>query len=112
MRSAAPILPALDLILEEDAVKGHRSGHASRVADAYASVIQWPLDVRGGVVFGPNAPTAGPPPFAVFGLSPTTVYGLPGVCRIVRLDPLAVPRKVPVAPFDVAGVKIRRKDSF
>jgi hypothetical protein len=30
-------------------------------------------------VFGPNAPTAGSPPYAVFQLTPTTVFGLPGI---------------------------------
>lgn len=29
--------------------------------------------------FGPNAPTAGPPPYAFFELIPTTVTGLPGL---------------------------------
>jgi hypothetical protein len=39
----------------------------------------WPLEVRDGGVFGPNAPTAGPPPYAVYALMPTTVFGLPGI---------------------------------
>jgi hypothetical protein len=38
----------------------------------------WPLEVRDGV-FGPNAPTAGPPPYAVYELRPRRVIGLPGI---------------------------------
>ena len=50
-----------------------------RVADAYSSTLQWPLEIRDGAIFGPNAPTAGPPPYALFELTPTTVFGLPGI---------------------------------
>jgi hypothetical protein len=50
-----------------------------RVADAYGSTMGWPLEVRHGGVFGPNAPTAGPPHYAVYELRPTTVAGLPGI---------------------------------
>ena len=44
-------------------------------------VPRWarPLEVRDGSVFGPNAPTARPPPYAVYALMPTTVFGLPGI---------------------------------
>ena len=49
------------------------------MTEAYGSTMQWPLEVDGGGVVGPNAPTAGPPPYAVFELTPTTVVGLPGI---------------------------------
>ena len=49
------------------------------VADAYKVTMQWPLTVRDGAVLGPSAPTAGPPPYAVYELTPTTVFGLPGI---------------------------------
>jgi hypothetical protein len=39
----------------------------------------WPLEVRDGAVYGPNAPTAGPPPYAVYELVPEKVIGLPGI---------------------------------
>jgi hypothetical protein len=50
-----------------------------RVADAYPSMLHWPLEGRDRAVFGPNAPTAGPPSYAAFEVKPTTVVGLPGI---------------------------------
>lgn len=75
--STAP--PALDVIVEGDALTVTDEAKVKRVADAFASTMQWPLEVRGGAVLGPNAPTAGPPPYAVFELTRRTVFGLPGV---------------------------------
>ncbi len=72
-------LPALDLAIEGEATKVTDETMLRRVVAAYGSELRWPLELREGVVFGPNAPTAGPPPYAVFELAPTTVYGLPGV---------------------------------
>ena len=72
-------LPALDLAIEGEAAKVTDETTLRRVVAAYGSELRWPLELREGVVFGPSAPTAGPPPYAVFELVPTTVYGLPGV---------------------------------
>ena len=77
--TSSTALPALDLILEGDARKVADEATLQRVADAYGSTMGWPLEVRDGAVFGPNAPTAGPPPYAVYELMPTTVFGLPGI---------------------------------
>jgi len=41
--------------------------------------MNWQFAVRDGAVFGANAPTAGPRPYAVFEVKPSTVYGLPGL---------------------------------
>jgi Pyridoxamine 5'-phosphate oxidase len=72
-------IPALDLVVEGTATKLTGGADLRRVAEAYGSRMGWPLEVRDGAVFGPSAPTAGPPPYAVFELTPTTVFGLPGV---------------------------------
>lgn len=72
-------LPALDVIVEGDAVKVIDETKVRRVADAYATMLHWPLIVQDGRVVGDGAPTAGPPPYAVFELRPTTVFGLPGI---------------------------------
>ena len=77
--ASSTTLPALDLILEGDARQVTDEARLQRVADAYGSTMGWPLEVRDGGVFGPNAPTAGPPPYAVYELTPTTVFGLPGI---------------------------------
>ncbi len=79
LTASSRALPALDVIAEGDARKVTDEARVQRVADAYTSTLHWPLTVRDGVVFGPNAPTAGPPPYAVFELTPTTVFGLPGI---------------------------------
>jgi hypothetical protein len=77
--TSSTTLPALDLILEGEARKVSDEATLQRVAGAYGSTMGWPLEVRDGAVVGPNAPTAGPPPYAVYELRPTTVFGLPGI---------------------------------
>jgi Pyridoxamine 5'-phosphate oxidase len=77
--ASSQILPALDIVLEGDAVRVTDDAKIQRVADAYSSMLHWPLEGRDGAVFGPNAPTAGPPPYAVFDVAPTAVVGLPGI---------------------------------
>jgi nitroimidazol reductase NimA-like FMN-containing flavoprotein (pyridoxamine 5'-phosphate oxidase superfamily) len=77
--ASSKTLPALDVVIEGDAVKVTDQAKLRRVTEAYGSTMQWPLEVDGGGVVGPNAPTAGPPPYAVFELTPTTVVGLPGI---------------------------------
>jgi Pyridoxamine 5'-phosphate oxidase len=51
-------LPALDVIIEGDAVKVTDHHKVQQVVDAYASRLHWPLTVGDGGVFGPNAPTS------------------------------------------------------
>jgi hypothetical protein len=72
-------LPALDIILEGEARKVSDDATLHHVVAAYGSQMSWPLEVGDGHVFGPNAPTAGPPPYAVYALVPTTAVGLPGI---------------------------------
>jgi hypothetical protein len=72
-------LPALDISAEGSATRVADEATLRRVVDAYGSELHWPLELRDGRVDGPNAPTAGPPPYAVWALTPATVFGLPGV---------------------------------
>lgn len=72
-------LPSLDVILEGEAHKVTGDATLRRLVDAYGSRLNWPLELREGEIFGPNAPSAGPPPYAFFELVPTTVTGLPGL---------------------------------
>ncbi len=58
-------LPALDLVVEGKVVRVTDNAKLQRVATGYSTELHWPLTVRGDGVFGPNAPTAGPPPYAV-----------------------------------------------
>ena len=57
--ASSTTLPALGLILEGEARQGTDDAGLQRVAEAYGSTMGWPLEVRDGAVFGPNAPTAG-----------------------------------------------------
>jgi hypothetical protein len=72
-------LPSLDIFIEGDARKVTAEAELQTVVDAYGSRMGWPIEVSDGGVVGPNAPTAGPPPYAVYELTPITVFGLPGV---------------------------------
>jgi pyridoxamine 5'-phosphate oxidase-like protein len=71
-------VPAIDIVLEGRAQRVTDEPSLRRIVDAFAT-LGWPLEVRDGAVDGPNAPTAGPPPYAVFGLIPATAFGFPGV---------------------------------
>ncbi len=79
MTVSSQMLPALDLVVEGNCRKVSDDATLQRVAKAYQKTMDWPLTLRDGAVFGPSAPTAGPPPYAVFALTPTTVLGLPGI---------------------------------
>ena len=77
--TSSTTLPSLDVIVEGEAEQVTDETELRRVIEAFSSKMEWPLDVREGRVFGPNAPTAGPPPYALYGVRPATVFGLPGI---------------------------------
>jgi len=85
-------LPSLDLIIEGAAERLTDEDALRRVTNAYRTKFGWPLELRDGRVFGPNAPTAGPPPYAVFRVAPTTIFGLPGTVGMEQFDPADLPR--------------------
>ena len=72
-------LPSLDISAEGVATKVTDEATLRRVVDAYGEQLHWPLTLGESRVDGPNAPTAGPPPYAVWAFRPETVFGLPGV---------------------------------
>ena len=47
----------------------------------------WPLEVDGVEVTGPSAPSAGPPPYRIYRMVPTRVFGLPGTYGWTRCSP-------------------------
>jgi hypothetical protein len=78
-------LPSLDIILEGDTRKVADETTVRRVVEAFGSKLEWPhLEVEDGGVVGPNAPTAGPPPYALYELTPATVFGLPGTAGMEK----------------------------
>ncbi len=85
-------LPSLDLIVEGRAERITDEKEIRRVTELYSTKLEWPLEVTDGGVTGPNAPTAGPPPYAMFRLAPTTIFGLPGMLGMEQFDPEQLPR--------------------
>jgi nitroimidazol reductase NimA-like FMN-containing flavoprotein (pyridoxamine 5'-phosphate oxidase superfamily) len=67
---------AVDVVLEGTASKVSDEARLQRVADAYASKYEWPATVADGAFDAPyGAPTAGPPPYQVYVITPTAAYG-------------------------------------
>ena len=84
-------LPSLDIVVE---------GHADPITDA-AAVRQvaeflgennWRLEARGDKVYGPHGPTAGPPPYTIYRIVPSRVFGLPGMTGMDQFDPADLPK--------------------
>ena len=71
-------MPSMDLIVEGRARPVTDGATATRLAQEFGGE-GWPLEVRGSELYGPHGPTAGPPPYAIYRLEPTKVFGLPGM---------------------------------
>jgi hypothetical protein len=84
-------LPSMDIIVEGRAEPLADPEDVRRVADAFSST-NWPLEARGAEVHGPNAPTAGPPPYRIYRLAPSRAFGLPGNYRMFDVDPAELPK--------------------
>ena len=67
----------IDLVVEGEAVKVTDDHRLHRAADAYETKYGWPVTVREGALYGDGAPTAGPSPYAVYEVLPTTAFGFP-----------------------------------
>ena len=68
---------SVDVVLEGTAAKVADPDHLQRVADAYDDKYGWPPTVADGAFDAPyGAPTAGPPPYEVYEITPTVVFGL------------------------------------
>lgn len=66
----------LDLVVEGHAAKVSDEAVLQRVAEAYASKYEWPVTVRSGALHAAyGAPTAGPPPYEVYEVIPSVVFG-------------------------------------
>jgi nitroimidazol reductase NimA-like FMN-containing flavoprotein (pyridoxamine 5'-phosphate oxidase superfamily) len=64
------------LVVEGKAVKVTDEATLLRVAARYATKYEWHVRVRNGAFDADyGAPTAGPPPYEVYGLAPTKVFG-------------------------------------
>ena len=84
-------LPSIDIVIEGRAdplTEGIAVRHVAEVLSAGG----WPLEAKGDKVFGPNAPTAGSPPYTIFRIVPSRAYGLPGMFGMDQFDQADLPR--------------------
>ena len=66
----------LDVVLEGTARRVTDDETLVRVADTYRDKYGWPVEVRDGAFDAPyGAPTAGPPPYRVYAITPVQVFG-------------------------------------
>jgi hypothetical protein len=65
----------MDLVVEGEAIGVGDETELRRVAEAYADKYEWPVTVREGAFHGEGAPTAGPPPYYVYAVRPSAVFG-------------------------------------
>jgi hypothetical protein len=70
-------LPSLDIVVEGRAEPLADEDAVRRIAKQLKA-SGWPLEARGTDVHGPNAPTAGPPPYRIYRVEPIKAFGLPG----------------------------------
>ena len=69
-------LPDLDLVVEGTATKVADEPTLQRLAGLY-DAQGWPATVRDGALTAPySAPSAGPPPWDLYELTPTTAFGV------------------------------------
>lgn len=64
----------LDLVVEGRAAKLRDETRLQQVAEAYASKYGWHVSIRDGAFYADGAPTAGPPPYDVYEVTPTTAF--------------------------------------
>jgi Pyridoxamine 5'-phosphate oxidase len=89
--TSSTTLPSLDIVVEGRAdplTEGDAVGHIAEVLSAGG----WPLEANGDKVYGPHAPTAGPPPYTIFRIVPSKVFGLPGMYGMDQFDQADLPR--------------------
>jgi hypothetical protein len=66
----------MDVVLEGIATPVTDHDTLQQVADAYRDRYGWPVTVTGGAFDAPyRAPTAGPPPYQPYRITPVTVFG-------------------------------------
>jgi nitroimidazol reductase NimA-like FMN-containing flavoprotein (pyridoxamine 5'-phosphate oxidase superfamily) len=84
-------LPSLDVVVEGYAEPLADEAEVRRIAKMFAA-NDWPLEAHGDRVDGPNAPTAGPPPYAIYRMVPSKAFGLPGMLGMEQYDRADLPK--------------------
>ena len=83
-------LPSVDILIEGRAEPLDDVIAVRRVTKALKK-NGWPLEARGVEVYGPNAPTAGPPPYRIYRMTPSRAFGLPGQEGMEEFTPEDLP---------------------
>ena len=84
-------LPSLDVVVEGHAEPIDDEAEVRRIAEILKD-NGWPLKASGVKVDGPNAPTAGPPPYSIYRMVPSTAFGLPGMLGMEQFDQADLPK--------------------
>ena len=79
-------LPSLDLVVEGRARPLSDPEDVARLAELFRANGWAGLEPRGNRVSGPHAPTAGPPPYAIYRLEATTIFALPGMFGMDQVE--------------------------
>ena len=89
--TSSTTLPSLDIVIEGRAEPITDAAVVRDVA-AFLGENNWPLEAKGDKVYGPHGPTAGPPPYTIFRIVPSRVFGLPGMTGMEQYDPADLPK--------------------
>lgn len=65
----------LDLVAEGTATKVRDEARLRQAAAAYADKYGWTVSIRDHAFYAEGAPTAGPPPFELYQVTPTIAFG-------------------------------------
>lgn len=84
-------LPSLDIVVEGHAEPLDDEAAVRRIAETLRG-NNWPLEAHGVKVDGPNAPTAGPPPYSIYRMVPSKAFGLPGMLGMEKFDRAELPK--------------------
>ena len=84
-------LPSLDIVIEGRAEPITDADEVRHITEVFREK-GWALEATGDKVDGPNAPTAGPPPYTIFRIVPSRVFGLPGMTGMEQFDPGELPK--------------------
>jgi hypothetical protein len=85
-------LPSMDLVVEGRARPLSDPAEVRRLAELFREKGWAGLEVHGDRVDGPNAPTAGPPPYPIYRLEPTTIFEFPGMFGMEQAEGGELPK--------------------
>jgi hypothetical protein len=89
--TSSTTLPSLDIVIEGRAEALTDDAAVRHIAEFFTK-SGWPLEAKGDKVYGPNAPTAGPPPYTIFRIVPSKGFGLPGMYGMDEFEQSDLPK--------------------